>query len=250
MNYVRALWCMSQNFGDALNPWLIGKLSGKAVAYVDQNEQSLKYVVCGSILNWCDERCIAWGPGVANDNDNIRPGVDIRAVRGPLTKACAERSSLVCPDVFGDPALLIPEVYTPRSMSNVFEVGVIPHYVDQEEVLRTLPVGFKYINVFDHVEQVIDDVYSCKTIVSSSLHGLIVAHAFGKPAMWMKVTNKILGDGTKFRDHLLAVMANVYEPIPFGDIAKLSPKDVMNRAKPYVPGKFDTRRLMAACPFV
>jgi hypothetical protein len=41
--------------------------------------------------------------------------------------------------------------------------------------------------------------------VSSSLHGIIVAHAFGIPAAWLRWSDKLSGDGVKFRDHAALV---------------------------------------------
>jgi pyruvyltransferase len=42
---------------------------------------------------------------------------------------------------------------------------------------------------------------SCRIIVSSSLHGLIFAHAYGLPAIWIKLSDRLVGGEFKFHDH-------------------------------------------------
>lgn len=64
---------------------------------------------------------VVWGTGihfiediikVANDKNSRL--LDIRAVRGPLTKRALEMAGYICPNIFGDPAILMPLIYTPK----------------------------------------------------------------------------------------------------------------------------------------
>jgi pyruvyltransferase len=37
--------------------------------------------------------------------------------------------------------------------------------------------------------------------LSSTLHGLVFAHAYGKPALWLEFGDRVLGNGFKFFDY-------------------------------------------------
>ena len=60
------------------------------------------------------------------------------------------------------------------------------------------------------VKSVIDEITSCMRIVSSSLHGIIVAHAYGIPALWVQ-NNYVDTDGFKFYDYFSSVDIPCYE---------------------------------------
>lgn len=62
------------------------------------------------------------------------------------------------------------------------------------------------------IELKTNEILSCKKIVSSSLHGLIVAHAYGIPAIWQKFSDNIFGDDIKYIDYLESVKLPTYKP--------------------------------------
>jgi hypothetical protein len=64
---------------------------------------------------------------------------------------------------------------------------------------------------------------SCRRIISSSLHGIIFAHAFDIPAAWVKISPRVIGDGFKFFDY--------YSSIGFQqeEIPALGPELALNR---------------------
>ena len=59
------------------------------------------------------------------------------------------------------------------------------------------------------IESVICEILSCKYILSTSLHGIIVSHAYGIPALWME-KGYIDTDGFKFNDYFSSVGISPY----------------------------------------
>ena len=102
----------SRNFGDALNIPLIKLLSGKKVIfskYVNSKPAMKRYSVIGSVLQSIPEQSIVWGSGMISDMEiNKKLPTDIYAVRGPKSRNILKKNGYNCPQVYGDPALLLP----------------------------------------------------------------------------------------------------------------------------------------------
>ena len=126
----------------------------------------------------------------------------VLAVRGPLSREICLRNGVDCPAIYGDPALLMPEVYRPAARIR-HALGIIPHYVDQDTAFlaRCREAGLKVIDVAAEIESFVDQVAGLAGILSSSLHGLICADAYGVPSRWIRISDRVLGDGFKFRDY-------------------------------------------------
>jgi hypothetical protein len=137
--------------------------------------------------------------------------MQIRAVRGPYTR---EQVGAGCPDVYGDPALLLPRFHVPR-FPKMHRVGIVPHYVDYhlvKSIVKDCPV----INVLnENPIEVADQICECEYIISSSLHGLIVANAYGIPAGWAEFSDDVNGAGFKFHDYYAAIGVSPYTYFDF-----------------------------------
>ena len=212
---------MGNNFGDNLSTYITEKISGEKS--ISPPAGKPVYVVVGSILEWAPNDSIVWGAGYMTDNSRMpTKSSKICAVRGKMTRDMLLRQGHECPEMYGDPSLLLPRYYTPKSTRNRWQRGVIPHYVDYAS-----PKLDEYrhdtstiiINVRDPVEQIIDDINSCNHITSSSLHGLIVADAYGIPSNWIKWSDKVVGGGFKFHDYFSVRRAvdldALYDACPF-----------------------------------
>lgn len=182
---------MSNNFGDNLNYFLIKSISGKEpVLCWNREEQHI--LGCGSILTEANLNSVVWGAGFANAGESIDPLIDIRLVRGNLTKEVLQKDVLV-----GDPALLMPYYYIPTSEKK-HTIGIIPHWKDVEKAIDT---GYHVINPLQPVKELIEELNSCYAIISTSLHGLILADAYNIKNCWFSFGTDIGGDGFKFLDY-------------------------------------------------
>lgn len=185
------------NFGDILTPYILSYYGYDAVhCPIDDAE----YICVGSIAKIATEKHTVLGSGAMNRTGIINPKANWVWVRGPITKKIVVSQGATPPEVYGDPALLLPRIY-PVNKPKKHSLGIIPHYVDYEEISKQYP-SFLIINLLNSdIEEVIEQITDCEKIISSSLHGIIVAHAYGIPAAWAKFSDKLSGDDTKFYDH-------------------------------------------------
>ena len=66
-------------------------------------------------------------------------------------------------------------------------------------------LGFQIIDVCSGTEKFVDEILECENIISSSLHGLIAADAYGIPNARVNVSNKLIGGDFKFKDYCYSV---------------------------------------------
>lgn len=208
-----------ENYGDLLGKYLVEKITGKKVTWLRANRFYLKnlwrpvYVTIGSILEHIGSHCIVWGSGMSNRNAQVADATFI-AVRGPLSRNRILELGYECPEIYGDPALLLPIYYQP-AVRKEFKLGIIPHINDYQlvkELFKNSP-EIKIIDFLTHdIEKTTDEIYSCENILSSSLHGIVTAHAYNIPAVQVRFSDRIYGDGVKYQDYFLSVNLNSYEP--------------------------------------
>lgn len=153
---------------------------------------------------------IVWGTGCIGYGQVKTPPKKIYAVRGPLTRKELIKKGIECPEIYGDPALLFPEIYNP-SRRTKYTYGLIPHYIDFTDptslsIIKDLESkGVKIINITSGVFHFIDELLQCKNILSSSLHGLIMSDAYNIPNVRIKLSDKLVGGDFKFDDYHLSV---------------------------------------------
>lgn len=208
-----------ENFGDILTPYLTEKISGKKAVFTHLYHplKPPTHFIIGSILANVLPHCIVWGSGILQAKEQVAQA-DFRAVRGPMTHKRLNELGYQVPEVYGDPALLLPRYYQPKTEKK-YALGIIPHYVDYERIVHEVQdENVKIINLFDSIEKVVEDVCSCERIISSSLHGVIVPQAYQIPAIWVKLSNKLSGDDIKFSDYFLSVGIEPYKPLEFKKI--------------------------------
>jgi pyruvyltransferase len=246
---VPARWSKSTNWGDALNPFLIEKLSGRPARY-EEAALSWKYLVIGSILQRADRFSIVWGAGLISSECRPREVPHaIHAVRGPLTRQKLLSQGIQCPKVYGDPALLLP-LFLDLPRQPKWKLGVVPHYADRMHPWILGLEGEADVRVLDicaDTEEFVQQVLSCECILSSSLHGLICADAYGIPNRRMVLDgNQIIGGEFKFQDYYQSV--NVEAPPPIGPQLGMRGRDVV----PAIDQRaidIDLDELLATCPF-
>jgi len=207
INYKFYYFNKELNFGDLITPYINNKFCNNSfITYVDENYTGTKIISTGSIIRLCNNNTIVYGSGIRDRGQQILNGLII-SVRGPYTYNNFNKNYKLLHCEFGDPGLLMPLLYNPQ-IKKIYNLGIIPHYVDYVRVLNMYNQhkGVHVIKLLNNnIEKVINQILSCKYVISSSLHGLIVSDAYNIPNMWIKYDNKIKGDDTKFHDYFESV---------------------------------------------
>jgi len=173
------------NFGDAISVGIVERILGRPIRATSTPSLGReKFLAIGSIINYAEEGDTLWGTGVngkyLKKSDYHFNRLDVRAVRGPLSRQFLLEMGVNCPEVYGDPTLLLPKLFPefqkPSEPSQ--DYIVIPHFSD-EHLFRDLP---QMVSVKEEWQTVVERILNSKFVISSALSGVIVAEAFGIPA--------------------------------------------------------------------
>lgn len=227
-----------ENLGDYLSKVVVSHFMIKKKGEINLKSHTL-YAI-GSILGMRCQDAIVWGSGILNTSKhrmmNIKfSSLDIRAVRGPKTRQELLKLGKNCPAIYGDPAILMPEIFVPKIQTKKHKITLIRHYADE----NIIPDNFN-INVLDIItkdyENFITEICQSELVISSSLHGIILAETYGIPAMLLlpKGANTFkYEDWYSSTDRFDVVIAHSIEealtlkPMVLPDLSKMQ-KDLMN----------------------
>lgn len=251
------------NWGDDVNSVLVELInpSLKAIPrlYSFNFRRKKDYVCIGSIITWMTTpRSVIWGSGVQLPEKEITyKGKVIKphkvlAVRGPLTREYLLKRNIECPEIYGDPALLFPRYYqSPALEKKKYKYGVIPHFKDKKSISLQKFIDnedFHIIDIQDFKDwrNFIDQINACEFIISSSLHGIIIADAYNVPNCWVEFDRINLKRFT-FQDYFVSVQKPISEPFNINEIN--SEEDILKIKDQWNPPVIDLDKLMAVCPF-
>ncbi len=201
---VKAYWWKgAPNFGDALAPYLLKQFAGVKCEWASISRAKIASV--GSILEHIP---LGWG-GYILGSGRLFPSKKLKftnariiSLRGPLSARGITGGSKY---PLGDPGLLADELVGPQE--KLYDLGVVPHWRDTELVPRfkamNLKGEIKIIKPDGNPLTVVRQIGQCKRIVTSSLHGLIVADAFGGIPRRLELSPALAKEGGdfKYRDY-------------------------------------------------
>lgn len=187
------------NFGDLLGPLIVNKMLALAVGR-ECWDGDYRVLTVGSVLHFARNGDVVWGAGKNGkilDDLHQFSSLDVRAVRGPLTRDFLLRRGIDVPPVYGDPALLLsylmPELRGERGGGDYL---FVPNYND-----LFWAEGFP--NMLDPrapLLHCLTKIVESKFVVGTSLHAIIVAESFGVPA---RLIRSRVEDGFKYEDYYL-----------------------------------------------
>jgi len=232
MKPLKLFWHDSKtNFGDWLSPALCEILSGRPVVHAKPTKCDL--IAVGSVLHRAKHgrfrrRIHVWGSGFLEDRGEIRSYHYYHAVRGHQTANLLKSQEI---GAFGDPGLLC-DILLPKheQMGKECLVGIVPHYKDQGDTkvqrFGDKTPNVRTIDVLSPREDFLRQVVTCEFVLSSSLHGLITADAFGIPNAWIKLSDRVRGHDFKFHDYYSVFGMEC--PLPLNLTSDMSPKTFRN----------------------
>lgn len=153
-----------------------------------------------------------WGTGFINYDDCkghfFKRDMRFLALRGELSRRNVERMTGKTFDIPTGDAGILADRLLDGLPEKRYELGIIPHICDlKDEAAAQLAEKYEnalLINVKDEPLEVVSQIAQCRYILSSSLHGLIVADSFNVPNMHIVFGERLKGDGYKFDDYYSA----------------------------------------------
>lgn len=214
------------NFGDWLSPYIFHKISGRNIRFVNPESKTVSkkhYFSVGSIGKFIKANSVVLGVGCSTKETIFNPDADYRFVRGPLTRDMIISSGGECPEVYGDPGIIMPKLYTPKKISAYEDKYILVRHFTHLGLDLTLDESFKEVSIFQshprNIEKFIDRVTSAKGVVTSAMHCYIICQAYGIPCLLVTfegLEGAVHGDGTKYRDYHLGVGLEPVDPKVIG----------------------------------
>lgn len=243
------------NWGDDLNYFLLKQITRKKIILRNWSipcrlGMADDYLCIGSTLSMLTtKRSLVWGTGVISDDAKISAKPKkVLAVRGPLTREWLLKQGVICPEIYGDPALLCPKVYVPE-VEKKYDFGIIPHYAEQQSpdymqfIERNPNIHIIDIKRYGKWTNFIDEINSCRHILSSSLHGIIISDAYNIPNVWLKPSRSIMGGEFKYHDYFESTSYHNRKA------CSLSWPEISKQLDKWILPKIDLTPLIEAAPF-
>ncbi|GEL95185.1 polysaccharide pyruvyl transferase family protein [Cellulomonas composti] len=230
------------NFGDLLGPLVVElELARIAPGAATSLPPERRVVSVGSVMHLARPRDVIWGTGingkVSNASVHGKRLLDVRAVRGPWSAAYMTARGIEVPAVYGDPALLLPELMPELrdwATAHRTDVLVAPNFNDLAEAVAD---SYPVLVPTNPLRTVLRTIAQSRFVVGSSLHAVVIADALGIDARFVASANE---STFKYRDYLAGTGR------PFTRIAP----DVATALAwgPHEPLRIDLDRLAAAFP--
>lgn len=270
------------NFGDELNSVIFNSYSKESFS-LSYDVTKIDYIGIGSILDadilvyasqkdvksrikniikrlrtlFSFKPIITLGSGISFQYDNP---LDLRFVRkmyfpiirGALSAEILKKSGYIKNEeiVLGDAGLLASDLI-PHGTTKKYSLGVIPHFRDLDnpliwKIVEKTP-GSICINVQDSPVDVVEKIAKCERVVSTSLHGLIVADSLHIPNLWLEnpwvhYESPVDCYRFKYKDYYSALGIDDIEPTDIIDYLENFNLDDVNRLYKITPDTVEAKK--------
>lgn len=234
----RNAYNLGDYFGVIVVNWMLQRKGLSLDDYVEKKKHLLT-VGSGAVKSY--QNMTIWGSGVERElpqrvrrffQKSWHRKLDIRAVRGPMSRAYLMKLGHKCPEVYGDPAILMPLIYSKLAIGRgKYDISIVPQLVTEQGIREKYPDAHIISMNTNDYKSVIDQIVQSKLIISSSLHGVILADAYGVPSIWYRGLGKDID--FKYKDYYASTGRTVEkipttieeamdcEPLPLPDLKPL-----------------------------
>ncbi|WP_172582677.1 polysaccharide pyruvyl transferase family protein [Subtercola boreus] len=228
------------NFGDLLGPKIVERLLAiNNLVGPTSFGRSKRLLTVGSIMHFARNGDVVWGTGI---NGKVDPSLhryarlDVRAVRGPLTRNALMKRGIGTPEVFGDPGLLVGHIW-PRSTWAPPEVPdrvlVIPNLNDHSNT----PSDLNPLSPRSPLLKIIGRIAHAELVVGSSLHAIVLADSLGVPARLVRSPSEAM---FKYEDYYYGSGRSSFSPASsVSEAVRLGGEDLL---------EWDAQPLLGAFP--
>lgn len=217
---MRLVWARNRNtpignLGDMASPIVVAALTGEPIRFTNIASVSTRLAAVGTIGHLLEfGKVHAWGTGFTGSDSGFglpqRPPsrslgrrfgrILVHAARGPMSTAIARAAgATVTGEIWGDPVWLLPSIW-PAQTIPTHDLGVVLHLTEVENpAFAPKPMDYARYGVDPDfssrvkiihpmtarsvaaVRAKVEEILSCRRILSTSLHGLLIAEAYGIP---------------------------------------------------------------------
>lgn len=169
------------NFGDLLAPIIVANVANQLGLDLSRPARKAQLMSVGSVLHFAHPGAVVWGSGINNKlpvDPRQLSTLDVRAVRGPLTRQILQKAGARVPEVYGDPACLLGLVRPDlRSCRPERSHLVVPNLNDVAEWSDG-----PFLDPRAPLDEVLRLISTSEFVTGSSLHAIVAAEALGIPA--------------------------------------------------------------------
>jgi hypothetical protein len=223
------------NLGDALSAVVVGAISQRSIVRASFGAKLERLAAVGTIGHALHRGKVHfWGTGFDMERDRTgattgyqppeNTEIVVHAVRGLRTAEALRKRGIDVPESYGDPVWFLPKIF-PEIKPKRYDLGVIVHISELEKptadaLVRTAIKRYRIpehladrvhiINTYapatiQGLKEKVDEIVSCRRILSTSLHGLVIAEAYEIPCAWFATyageAGEVLIDGNQPIDH-------------------------------------------------
>lgn len=206
------------NLGDNLSELIVEYMLQVGGVDVNTEIKGKKHLYAvGSIIAMGYQNATIWGSGILQPLSTIRRffnssfcrTLDIRAVRGPITRDLMLKMGHKCPEVYGDPAILMPSIYKPKKLVQKSKYLLIPHFSKEMEYRGKVGIKSMGSMITKDYASLLDKIANTEKVISGSLHGIILSEAYGIPALFLR--DRAAYKDLKYKDYYESTNRNEFK---------------------------------------